>query len=208
MTNETVSVEITQASADRLPELASTFGRAFIDEPMMRWPLGEHGDCADRYTHHFAIFLEGMFEAGTVWEAEHGLAAAVWISPDSAESWRQSQMEEERTYALTDDGGRRYDRFWGWVDSRLPDERLWHLDSIAVEPAARGQGLGASLIVFGLNRARRGQESAVLETGNPGNVAYYERRGFHVVECLDAPDGGPPIWFMRWDPDPSSTSIG
>ncbi len=28
----------------------------------------------------------------------------------------------------------------------------------------------------------------------------YERSGFRVVEDVDAPDGGPHIWFMRWDP--------
>ncbi len=30
-------------------------------------------------------------------------------------------------------------------------------------------------------------------------------RVFHVVEHLDAPLGGPHIWFMRWDPpDPAA----
>ncbi len=40
--------------------------------------------------------------------------------------------------ALTDDGGRRYDAFWDWVDSHSPDEPLLQLDSIAVEPARQG----------------------------------------------------------------------
>jgi hypothetical protein len=39
---------IVRAAPDRLSALASMFGRAFGDEPMMRWPMGEHGDVVDR----------------------------------------------------------------------------------------------------------------------------------------------------------------
>ena len=38
------SVEIAQAALDRLPVVASLFGRAFVTEPMMAWPLGVQGD--------------------------------------------------------------------------------------------------------------------------------------------------------------------
>ena len=48
--------------------------------------------------------------------------------------------------------------------------------------------------------AREMGEAAFLETGNPRNVAYYERFGFRTVDDGDAPGGGPHIWFMRWEP--------
>jgi hypothetical protein len=34
-------------------------------------------------------------------------------------------------------------------------------------------------------------------TGNPRNLGYYERFGFHTVVDADAPERGPHIWFMR-----------
>ena len=38
---------------------------------------------------------------------------------------------------------------------------------------------------------------AFLETAVPGNVPYYERFGFRVVEAGEPVEGCPRIWFMR-----------
>ena len=56
------------------------------------------------------------------------------------------------------------------------------------------------MIEHGLAFARRDRVPAFLETGRPGNVPYYERRGFRTYLDEDAPNGGPHIWFMRFDP--------
>jgi hypothetical protein len=56
------------------------------------------------------------------------------------------------------------------------------------------------LIATGLARARADGVGAFLSTGTPRNVAIYGRCGFRVVEDIDAPSGGPHVWFMRWDP--------
>jgi ribosomal protein S18 acetylase RimI-like enzyme len=195
-----VGVEITLAAPDRLSALASVIGRAFVVEPMLRWPLGVHGDVVERFIRGFEYFIEDLIQLGMVWEAGEALGALVWIPPDGAEAWKESQLNQSRMHALTDDGGRRYDAFWEWVESKIPDEPLAHLDSVAVEPSAQGRGIGTALIEFGLARARAGGHGVFLETGAPRNVALYERLGFRVVEDADAPAGGPHIWFMRWDP--------
>jgi predicted N-acetyltransferase YhbS len=193
-------VDITRAGADRLAVLASLFGRTFVDEPMVRWPLGVHGDVEERFTRLFAWFLESLIDLGMVWEAGAAMGAAVWIPADQADAWEEAQRHDRRAHRLTDDGGRRYDAFWAWVESNIAQEPAWHLDSVAVEPDLQGRGIGAALIDFGLARARAAGAGACLETGNPRNVAYYERFGFRTVADADAPDGGPDIWFMRWDP--------
>jgi len=59
--------------------LASVFGRAFVGEPMMRWPLGDHGDIEERFTRCFEYFLEDLVKLGLVWEAGTALGAALWI---------------------------------------------------------------------------------------------------------------------------------
>jgi hypothetical protein len=56
------------------------------------------------------------------------------------------------------------------------------------------------LIEAGLTRARADGTSAFLSTGTQANVAIYGRCGFRVYDEADAPDGGPRVWFMRWDP--------
>jgi GNAT superfamily N-acetyltransferase len=193
-------VHIAPAGPDQLSTLAPMFGGAFVDEPMMRWPLGEEGDLADRFTRCFSYFLETVLGLGIVLEAGSGRGGAVWIPPERFDSWEGHPWHQSRIDALTDDGGLRYDAFWRWIDSHNPEEPLWQLDSIAVEPELQGRGYGSALIASGLAQARADGAGAFLSTGTPHNVSIYGRCGFHLVEDLHAPDGGPHIWFMRWDP--------
>ncbi len=167
---------------------------------MVRWPFGEHGDVEARFIRAFEFFIENLIPLGMVWEAGEAMGALVWISPDQSDAWHQAMLGNSRFRELTEDGGRRFDSLWEWVESKVPVEPVAHLDSIGVEPEAQGRGIGSALIEFGLARARAGGHGVFLETGSPRNVALYERHGFQVVEDADAPDGGPRIWFMRWDP--------
>jgi ribosomal protein S18 acetylase RimI-like enzyme len=195
-----LEIEVAQAGPDRLQALANVFGRAFVTEPMMIWPMGEAGDLAARFTAVFSHFLEVALGLGIVHEVGAGQGAVVWVPPGGEKSWGDHPWNQARIAALAEDGGRRYTAFWDWVYSRTPDEPLWQLDSIAVDPAFQGRGLGRSLIEAGLARAGAEGRGAYLSTGTLRNVSIYGRSGFRVVEELDAPDGGPHIWFMRWDP--------
>ena len=166
----------------------------------MCWPLGEVRDRVERFTRCFALYLDAVLELGLVSEADTASGAAVWIPPGTFESWEDHPWNQRRIHALTEDDGRRYDDFWRWVDTRSPSEPLWQLDSIAVDPRCQGQGFGGALILEGQARARAEGSGAFLSTGTERNVSLYGRYGFRVVDDAYAPDGGPRIWFMRWDP--------
>jgi GNAT superfamily N-acetyltransferase len=194
-------IEITRATPDRLAVLCSLLGRAFVDEPMLQWSMAIRGDVTERLIKQFEAFNQTLVEGGMVWEAGDARGAAVWIPADAGDAYEEAfEASRAGIHALTDDGGRRWDAFWDWVESNIPDEPVWHLDAIGVEPEARGTGIGAALVQHGLERARADESAAFLETGTPGNVPLYEHFGFRVVEAADAPGGGPMIWFMRWDP--------
>ena len=167
---------------------------------MMRWPLGFDDELEQRFTRCFAYFLEAALPLGLVWEADRAQGAAVWIQPEQSEAWESHPWNQTRILVLAEDGGRRYDAFWDWVGSHDPREPSWQLDSIAVRPDLQGRGIGKALIQAGLARARRQRTSAFLSTGTATNVTIYGRCGFRVYDEADAPDGGPHIWFMRWDP--------
>jgi GNAT superfamily N-acetyltransferase len=130
--------------------------------------------------------------------ASVGEPMLVW--PMGPTPWDEDPWNDPRIAELTDDAGRRYDEFWDWVESRTPHGQLWLLDSIGVDPAVQGRGIGTPPTAAGLARARADRVGAFLSTGTARNVSSYGRSGFRVVEDLDAPGGGPHIWFKRWDP--------
>lgn len=200
MTNDGSRMDVVRPGPGRLGALAAVFGHAFVDEPMMRWPMGEVEDIAHRFTLCFSYFLERVLERGLVWEAATAKGAAVSIPPQEFDSWESHPWNQPRISALSNDGGRRYDAFWRWIDARTPDGPLWQLDSIAVDPEAQGQGYGAALIASGLGRAQSEGAGAFLSTGTPRNVSIYEHCGFRVFDDAAAPGGGPYIRFLRWDP--------
>jgi GNAT superfamily N-acetyltransferase len=195
----TENVEITHAAPDRLSPLASVFGRAFVVEPMMRWPLCGGADIEERLTHAFELFMEDPIRLGMVWEAGDAMGALIWIPANEMDALGAAN-QAMRSVFEREDGARRFDQLWDWVESKHPEEPLALLDSVAVEPAAQGRGVGSALIQALLDQARVAGHGALLETGNPRNVPLYERYGFRVVDDADVPGGGPHIWFMRWDP--------
>jgi len=191
--------DIRLASRADLPWVAGLFGRAFIDDAMLRWPFPPEATVED-LTELFVILLDVYWPLDAI-SVIGNEAAAVWLPP--AEAARFVEIEgptRELIRPLTDDGGARYDAFWDWLAEHLPDEPCWFLDILAVDVDARGRGLGGRLIEQGLVRAHAEGLPTFLETSVRDNVALYERFGFRVIDELAAPGGGPTIWFLRSDP--------
>ena len=193
-------VEVVQASVERVPELATLFGRAFADDPNALWSLGAKAT-EGQVIEWFAAFLGLAAPRGLVWEAEDGLGAAIWFPPGAEQAYRDVEAGVRGTIAsLSDDGGVRNESYWDWIAEHLPSEPHWFLDSLAVRQDRRGRGIGKTLIGLGLTGARNAEVPAFLETARPENVPLYEHLGFRVTYQEDAPASGPHVWFMRFDP--------
>jgi hypothetical protein len=137
-------VRLTRTQA-RLTALATIFGRAFVDEPMMLWPLGSNGDVVGRFTRCFAYFLEAALPLGLVWEAGQAEGAAVWIPPEQSEAWEHHPWNQTRILGLADDCGRRYDAFWEWVSMRRFGPRApWQHPPRSVPSRRRALGVLAA----------------------------------------------------------------
>ena len=186
---------VEHATADPVPALAGLLGRAFVDDPMIVWPIGQ--DQLDVVTTMFRTFNDAYVGRGWLWEAGDGDGVAAWVPPGHDDD----MMEVDRAVRPSlENLGTRHGELWDWIAERFPREPFWYLDYIAVDTQRRGSGIGTALIEHGLAFARRDGVTAFLETGRPGNVPYYERRGFRTYLDEDAPNGGPHIWFMRCDP--------
>jgi ribosomal protein S18 acetylase RimI-like enzyme len=191
---------IMTATADRVPVLASVLARTFADDPMVSWPFHDH-DVEERAVPLFAALLGEYAALDIVVEADGGAGVAAWIPPDSEVGLEQVNVVTWPEVAgLTDDGGDRYHRFWGWLESFVPQEPHWMLDMVGVDPARQGEGIGSALVRYGIERAEADGVPAFLETGKARNAPYYERLGFRTAAEDDSPGGGPHIWFMRRDP--------
>jgi ribosomal protein S18 acetylase RimI-like enzyme len=195
-----MTVPVTRASVDRVPDLAHLLGRAFFDDPMIRWPMMD-GAGEEVVIEYFHAFDRRIAEHGWLWEAGDGLGVAAWIPPGSNEVVMDFDRELRPLLAqATDDDGARYDTMWKWIADTLPDEPYWYLEHLAVDRTHRNAGVGSALIDHGLAFAKNDGVAAALETARPANVSYYEHRGFRTYADADVPGGGPHIWFMRSDP--------
>jgi ribosomal protein S18 acetylase RimI-like enzyme len=193
---------IQPATPGQLGALSGVLARAFAADPMMRWPLGDIADPGRALEACFCLLNAGSIESGLVFEAAGGAGVAVWVPPDLAGRWAETErLARPAIHALAADGGARYERLWDWVEERVPQEPLWYLDQLGVDPARQGEGLGKALVQFGLARAAAAGLPAFLETATERNVRFYESLGFRLVEEGSVPGDGPRIWFLRHDPD-------
>jgi ribosomal protein S18 acetylase RimI-like enzyme len=102
--------------------------------------------------------------------------------------------------AHTDDRGARYGEMWDWMSAKVPNERIWFLDMVGVDPSVQRGGYGPRLVDIGIQGSSRDGVPAFLETSSEDNVRFYERRGFAVSSDGDVPAGGPHVWFMHRRP--------
>jgi ribosomal protein S18 acetylase RimI-like enzyme len=72
----------------------------------------------------------------------------------------------------------------------------WYLESIGVEPALQGRGLGTALLAPVLAEADAAGVPAYLETETEDNVRFYQRLGFVVAEEEVADALQVPVWLM------------
>lgn len=80
-----------------------------------------------------------------------------------------------------------------------------YLFTIGTRKAARGKGLGKTLMAPVLAAADREGLPCYLENSNPANTGFYRSRGFEQIKMFAAGPGGPPLEAM-WREPHSSTS--
>jgi ribosomal protein S18 acetylase RimI-like enzyme len=196
-----MELAVTAVREDRIDPLVDLTARAFVDEQLLSWPLGDHPDSLAVMRAEFRGLHSAAARLGCLWQAGDAAGVASWIAPDASDAfWQQLMSWNDGVASQADDGGARYEVVWDWVLGRYPDERHWALDSIAVDPAMRRAGVGGTLIRHGLAMADADGSPAILETTRPHLVPYYGTFGFAVYDEGNTPGGGPYVWFMRREP--------
>ena len=191
--------------ADEAVDLAA---RAFHEDPLF---THLHPDPAARprefAIEHAAYLRRLYFPVGNAESAvvDGRLAGiALWLPPNalSGLEWREWLCIPALLRAVGWSRTRSMLREYAAFNEAFPtDLRFHYLGLLAVDPSVQGQGVGSALLTAGLARADAESVGAYLETGTPGNVAFYERHGFSVVREI-VPPTAPRHWAMWRDARP------
>jgi len=191
-------IPVVPASPERLPHLAGVLARALVSDPIYQWPHGGNGTVTSIAATVRLLYAQPA-ATGMLWEAGNGAGAAVWVPPGDTALLAAPARADAPASPLTPADDERTLQMWDWLESKVPDD-AWYLDTLGVDPARQHLGVGSALVHHGLGLARADHAAAFLETSVEANIGFYQRSDFQVVEEGDAPNGGPHIWFMRWDP--------
>jgi GNAT superfamily N-acetyltransferase len=200
-----VGIDVRPPGKTEVRTLARTLGRAFYDDPVMKWMLPTDNRRAKGLPRIFGAMTRHHFLAGggveVALRSGEISAAALWDAPGR---WRHAPREEFRTMPafLLAMGGRtkRGRQIAELMKKQHPEEPHWYLAVIGSDPTVRGGGFGHALMQSGLDRVDAEHAPAYLESSKFDNIAYYERFGFEVTGEIALPDGGPTMWPMWRQP--------
>jgi ribosomal protein S18 acetylase RimI-like enzyme len=182
--------------------LSATLGRAFYEDPIMRWMLPDDRLRANGLPRMFGILARRQYLAlGAVEVATNGSdigAVAMWGPPPG-------QPKESRLDAVLllpailwvfRSRAQKGQQVAELMKKVHPEEPHWYLFAIGSDPTVRGGGFGQALMRSRLDRCDAEHAPAYLESTKEETVPYYMRFGFEVTGEIKLPDGGPSMYPM------------
>ena len=202
-------LQIVHLPESRLDEGAQALADAFIDDPLQSYTFPDAVDRQRLSPAHFGALLRyGLLAGHVLTAAEHGVGASVWLppgtqgTPEMAGQSGLSRLPE----LLGAEPARRFGAVIEFVEAmhrRVMGDPHWYVMVLGVSPAFQGQGYGRALLQPMLDQAARDGMPCYLETAQPGNVGFYQRLGFEMLDEQVEPQSGLRIWAFRKDAAPA-----
>jgi len=176
-------------------------GRAFVDDPLMRYYFAGDRDRALPVRKTMTLAAELTLRHGLAFRIDcgAGLAGVALLLPPTLRDFPLTGVIAAVLRTPTLWRPRALRRHFGVsasIEAHRPTMPCWVLLSLGVEPARQHRGHGARLLAHVLEWL---PESAAicLETDNERNLPLYQRHGFAITsEYLTHHDRGPRTWSM------------
>lgn len=186
---------IRRATDADLAAVSRAYGRAFADDPVVRWLVPDDAEYAAIQDRFFGALARRWLFHGTLWCTDDTVAVAGWNPPGRPEA----DVVDPTPVHHPDWRIERFGVLRAALATNTPPEPHWHLNMLATHPDWQRRGLGAALMGVVFDIARADGLPCYLETETAANVAYYRHHGFEVRTEWDvATDDsqGPHMWGM------------
>lgn len=182
----------------------SILGEAFRDDPIWSKIMEEQ---PDKFNKVFGVPLKYCLRFGKVFAPSRDLEGiAAWIgSPHTNMSvWRLLMSGAIiPSFQLGVNVGRKIFQVFSVIEKDRKEfmkEPYLYLYVIGVHPSKQGQGIGTKLIRSILETLPK-HIPIYLETETQGNVKFYERMGFEILNEIKVPIFNLPMWEMIYKRD-------
>lgn len=185
--------------ADR-PRVIETVVAAFARDPAFRYFFPDDERYGDQASSFVGYLFDKRIGHGTVWVTDDCAATALWSPPDHMltddHRRRAADLGAAMTMQVGPEATARLNTYDAVVDRGLPAQPFWYLGILAAHPTRAGRGLGKTVMDAGLEHVRVVGGTAILETTNPSNPAYYQRWGWEVIQTVES-DTPSTVWILR-----------
>jgi ribosomal protein S18 acetylase RimI-like enzyme len=200
-----LSIQIRKLDAHETSQASPVIAEAMMVEPGFAAVLPDENvrrrvlisrmkDSIETAMSHDAVFAATDEETGKI------LGVAIWGPPGAYPPAEDGATDNEVPSYLADVDRQVIEGLQAFDDNcnrHFPDEPVWYLKLLGVDPEGQGRGIGSTLLRESLRELDEDRFPAYLETGTERNVRFYERFGFEVrkAEVQLAP-GSTPHWTM------------
>lgn len=182
-----LNYSIRLAGASDLDAAARVLTAAFDEYPWTRWSIPGDG-YASRLEKIQRLYLSHAVAHGIVLVDERLRAVAAFLPPDAPEPSEHMQQAVAELHG---------ERLAPLMQLTLPAAPAgsWTLETVGVDPAFQGNGLGSAVTAAGLAMLDERAAAVALETSDERNVRLYQRLGFTSIATTAIADG-PMVYSM------------
>ncbi len=191
----TTSLSISTVAAADEERAVATIVTAFSGDPVVRWLFPDPQQYLTYFPELVRLLCGKGFEDQSAFAVKGFTGAALWLRPGVEPDGESLGELVQR--AVPEEDQEKVSGFLDQLDEYHPDEPLWYLPMIGVDPRGQGMGLGSALLAHVLAGVDQEAKAAYLEASSERSRDLYARHGFEVIGTIQVADSPPMFPMLR-----------